>query len=748
MRRNRLISLGGIALLASCAGGEAVVDDTSNDLRQRRCATKEVTEAELEAVEAKLDKIMGPSTQAPERQPGSEQVRVFAHVILASAPPASSNLDEQIQAQIDVLNATFAGRAPDADGNTRGTTGHDTAFRFTLAGVDTTINPAWAHMSPDTKEERDAKTALRQGGPRDLNIYIADIGDSLLGWSTFPWWYADDPVMDGVVILTSSLPGSVADHPYTEGDTAVHEVGHWLGLYHTFQGGCSGEDVSSGTVKGDKVKDTPRIAGPTFGCPSAKVDTCTYEDWSQKDDMTWNVMDYTDDRCMFALTHGQSLRMNWAWKLRASECGNGQVDLNESCDTGIADGEPGACPRDCDDDESCTTDVLVGAGSCNARCEHTEIDEPKNNDGCCPAGGNAGNDNDCSASCGDGVVSAGETCDKAIPAGQSGACPTSCSDGMSCTKDSLSNAGTCTAVCKFDPITSPSPISDGCCPSSGNANNDADCEAECGNGIPEPGEECDDGNDNDGDACTNSCTAPVLPTGMRITSLALVDPHVFAGTLLGCLDGTGLANDELSKNLTGDKEPDGFLDLSPVVVFTPFTTSETVKPKIALNFAECTAPASSTTCTAGEQEFPAEGTNQASGTCLSPITGTTNSEYSAPNIPANQCFVTKGQTIVITLQGANITLYNARIAAKYKGTTGLETGLLSGFVTEADAATTIVPLPDLAGGAQPLAKLLRGGVGNCKDASPAKGDKDTGPNGESGWYFYLNFTASAAPYSN
>ncbi len=146
----------------------------------------------------------------------------------------------------------------------------------------------------------------------------------------------------------------------------------------------------------------------------------------------------------------------------ATLCGNGMVDLMESCDTAIAAGMPGSCPTSCDDGASCTADTFMGAGTCGASCTHEVTITCQPGDGCCPSGCTVMNDSDCSSTCGNGTKEANEKCDTGIAPGMAGACSFNCNDGLACTNDLLLNPGTCGSECTHSELTT-CIDGDGCC---------------------------------------------------------------------------------------------------------------------------------------------------------------------------------------------------------------------------------------------------------------------------------------------
>jgi hypothetical protein len=273
------------------SSGAAACDSASGSAARVRDGSKGAQEPKL--YPDNEAKAYGVIKDAPRMPNGSVHIPTVFHVI--SDHPLSeaeeTRWDSLIAAQMTVLNDSYAGRtAPDAA---------DSPFRFDLTKTTYTVNAEWYKVVPG-KVERDMKKALYEGDSRTLNVYTADIGAGLLGWSYFPKGYNNGrDFIDGVVMLDESMPGGTAGK-YALGDTLTHEVGHWLMLEHTFKSGCS--------ARNDWVTDTPREAFPQFDCPVG-ADTCAAPGL----DPIHNFMDYTQDSCMNMFTPGQVERMNDAW---------------------------------------------------------------------------------------------------------------------------------------------------------------------------------------------------------------------------------------------------------------------------------------------------------------------------------------------------------------------------------------------------------------------------------------------------
>ncbi|KAL8297811.1 hypothetical protein RB597_007153 [Gaeumannomyces tritici] len=206
-------------------------------------------------------------------------VDVYFHVVASSTSERDGYVtDKQLADQLKAMNSNYAPHG----------------ITFVLKGTDRTINTNWASDG----NELAMKKALRKGTYRTLNIYFQKAIGGNLGYCYFPTTVqsgSDDFYLDGCSILSSSVPGGSTAN-YNLGKTVTHEVGHWFGLYHTFQGGCTGS--------GDMVADTPAQASASSGCPIGR-DSCS----SAGVDPIHNYMDYSYDSCYEEFTPGQEARM-------------------------------------------------------------------------------------------------------------------------------------------------------------------------------------------------------------------------------------------------------------------------------------------------------------------------------------------------------------------------------------------------------------------------------------------------------
>lgn len=245
--------------------------------------TKKIKRCATPAVDAGTRQLIEQWVKAEKEKRGpflkiDRTIPVAFHVITSGRRGRVS--DDQIDVQMNNLNVAFEG----------------TGLSFELVHVDRTNNANW-YRNCLGRNEKAMKKRLAVDPRHVLNLYTCLPGDpDTLGIAQFPWRYPEESHMHGVLINPIALPGSGDPLYGVYGLTAIHEVGHYFGLFHTFEGGCT---------DGDEVGDTAAQAIPIYEC-RVGADTCPNRPGN---DDVQNFMNYADDNCIDHFTPGQAERM-------------------------------------------------------------------------------------------------------------------------------------------------------------------------------------------------------------------------------------------------------------------------------------------------------------------------------------------------------------------------------------------------------------------------------------------------------
>ncbi|MBI3518901.1 MAG: PKD domain-containing protein, partial [Bacteroidetes bacterium] len=296
--------------------------------KYQRANKTNIANAELE-----IQKVLDKSKQKLlSHNPNLKIIPVVVHVIHDGGTNNIS--DAQIQSQIDVLNEDFRRKI----GTNGFGVGVDTEIEFCLAkkdpqgkctnGIVRINSPLSNHQ---TYQRSQLKLLSYWDNTRYLNMYVVkniNNGSGILGYSSFPGGPANE---DGIVVRHDYF-GKIGTAAASLGRTTTHEIGHWFGLYHTFNGGCGVDTCADG----DLVCDTPPAANPNFGCPI--INSCS-NDIPNVNDQIQNYLDYSNDNCKNMFSNGQKQRMHstlvslrndiWQqWNIDSTGCDSGFVNSN------------------------------------------------------------------------------------------------------------------------------------------------------------------------------------------------------------------------------------------------------------------------------------------------------------------------------------------------------------------------------------------------------------------------------------
>ena len=289
------------AVAPGASKGAGCVPGTAGAARVTRPADGPAdTDAQRRSIDRALRQRLARQGLAPTKSRADARVgatlRIPVHVHVIGGKSSKGASKKRVRNQLRILDSAYNGAQSSTNTTTR--------FDFYLASFDRTRKSAWRSAVIGGRDDLRMRRALHRGGPSALNLYVSRPqspgAGTVLGWATPPHQARKASHLDGVVIHEESLPRG-RFRGYNRGDTAVHEVGHWLGLFHTFEGGCEGP--------GDMVDDTPAQSEASSACDELK-DSCLAQPGT---DPVHNFMDYSVDDCMNSFTPGQVARMQDNW---------------------------------------------------------------------------------------------------------------------------------------------------------------------------------------------------------------------------------------------------------------------------------------------------------------------------------------------------------------------------------------------------------------------------------------------------
>ncbi|KAK2591065.1 hypothetical protein QQS21_011241 [Conoideocrella luteorostrata] len=178
-----------------------------------------------------------------------------------------------------------------------------------MQNISRIINPSWAA----SQDEENMLRTLRRGDRSVLNLYFLESGleGIAIGRTGMPTGtiFAKNLHWDGVRVLIDASPGGTL-YGSNISATVIHEIGHWFGLLHTFDGGCG--------PNGDYINDTPAQSEWSYDTPAQSEGSskCTPQNSCPNEpgsDPINNFMNYSPDECQSEFTAGQLKRMRNIW---------------------------------------------------------------------------------------------------------------------------------------------------------------------------------------------------------------------------------------------------------------------------------------------------------------------------------------------------------------------------------------------------------------------------------------------------